>query len=83
MAHWLRIVALGLGLGWAVTILIAFTMTGGLPVDAWCYYRVRPADPYDPDHCFLYSPPVAQAMLGDPARSCRSRRSSSSSASSR
>ena len=35
----------------------------GEPVDAWCYYGFDPAVPYDPDHCFLYSPPVAQLML--------------------
>lgn len=56
-------VALGLGLGWAVTVLIFYTRTVGRPVDAWCYYGMDPVQPYRPDECFLYSPPIAQAML--------------------
>jgi hypothetical protein len=56
--------ALGLGLGWAVTVLISLTLTRGQPVDAWCYYGFPADDIWDPDHCFLYTPPVAQAMLG-------------------
>jgi hypothetical protein len=58
-----RTVALGLGLGWAVTVLIAWTIAQGTPVDAWCYYGFDAAEPWDPAHCFLYTPPVAQAML--------------------
>jgi hypothetical protein len=56
------VIALGVGLGWAVTILIFYTRTTGLPVDAWCYYGMDPAQPYDPGKCFLYSPPIAQLM---------------------
>ena len=59
---WGKAIALGVGLGWAVTILIFYTRTKGLPVDAWCYYGMDPAQPYDPDKCFLYSPPIAQFM---------------------
>jgi hypothetical protein len=55
--------ALGLGLGWAVTMLIALTISGGQPVDAWCYYGFDVADPWDQGHCFLYTPPIAQTML--------------------
>jgi hypothetical protein len=62
MISWGKALALGVGLGWAVTILIFYTRTKGLPVDAWCYYGMDPARPYDPDKCFLYSPPIAQFM---------------------
>lgn len=62
MRRWGRPVALGVGLGWAVVILIHFTMTVSGPVDAWCYYGMDPVDPWSADHCFLYSPPVAQLM---------------------
>ena len=54
--------AQAIGLGFAVAVLITWTRTGGSPVDAWCYYGMDPANPYDPSRCFLYSPPVAQAM---------------------
>ena len=54
--------ALSVGLGLAVAILITWTRVGGSPVDAWCYYGMDPAAPYRADHCFLYSPPLAQAM---------------------
>lgn len=46
----------------AVAVLVTWTQMRGTPVDAWCYYGMDPAKPYDPAHCFLYSPPVAQAM---------------------
>lgn len=55
-------VAVTVGLGFAVAVLITWTRIGGTPVDAWCYYGMDPADPYDPSRCFLYSPPVAQVM---------------------
>lgn len=58
-----RYIALGLGLGWAVAILIFYTRTRGLPVDALCYHNMDPVQPYNPERCFLYSPPIAQAML--------------------
>lgn len=57
-----KTLALGLGLGWAATVLIFYSMTAGQPVDAWCYYGFDAADPYSPDRCFLYSPPILQAM---------------------
>ena len=63
MPHWGKTIALGLGLGWAVVILIFYTRTTGSPVDAACYYEVVPAGPWDPSKCFLYSPPIAQLML--------------------
>jgi hypothetical protein len=44
-------------------VLIAWTIAQGTPVDAWCYYGFDAAEPWDPAHCFLYTPPVAQAML--------------------
>ena len=51
------------GLGLAVTVLVLYAQTGGKPVDAWCYYGFDATDPYDIDHCFLYSPPILQVML--------------------
>ena len=63
MRGWGKPIASGLGLGWAVAILIFYTRTAGRPVDAWCYYGLQPSDPWDPSGCFLYSPPVAQAMI--------------------
>ena len=57
----LRTIALGLGIGWAVAVLVTL-MQYGNPVDAWCYYSFNPSDPYRADGCFLYSPPVALAM---------------------
>lgn len=62
MRAWGKAIALGLGFGVAVTSLIAWTQMRGTPVDAWCYYGMDPANPYDPTRCFLYSPPVAQFM---------------------
>ena len=56
-----RTILLGLGIGWAVAVLVTFTRMGK-PVDAWCYYGFDSADPWNPDGCFLYSPPVAMAM---------------------
>ncbi len=63
MRHWWKLIALGLGLGWALSIFIFYTSTVGLPVDAYCYWGMDPIDPYDPARCFLYSPPIAQLML--------------------
>jgi glycosyl transferase family 87 len=62
MRSWGKAIALGVGLGWAVTTLIFYTQTTGDPVDAWCYYGIDPARPYDPSGCFLYSPPIALLM---------------------
>ena len=62
MRRWGRRVALGIGLGAAVVVLITWTRIGGSPVDAWCYYSMDPANPYDPTRCFLYTPPFAQLM---------------------
>jgi hypothetical protein len=55
-----RSIALGLGIGWAVAVLITLTRMGD-PADAWCYYGTDPAHFYVPGHCFLYSPPIALA----------------------
>lgn len=63
MRHWGKPIALGLGLGWAVTVLVFYTTTVGRPVDALCYYGMDPAIPYDPDRCFLYAPPIAQLTM--------------------
>ena len=63
MPHWGKPIALGLGIGWAVVILIFYTRTAGSPVDAACYYEMVPAGPGDLSQCFLYSPPIAQLML--------------------
>ena len=58
-----RVIALGLGIGWAVAFLV--TLAGvGTPVDAWCYYGFDRSNPWNPDGCFLYGPPVAIAMTG-------------------
>ena len=62
MRKWGRPIALGVGLGWAIVILIFYTRTVGSPVDAWCYYGMDPTYPWDPDRCFLYTPPIAQLM---------------------
>jgi len=56
-----RSIAVGLGVGWAVAVLVTLT-TMGNPVDAWCYYGFDSANPWNPDGCFLYSPPVALVM---------------------
>jgi hypothetical protein len=56
--------AVGLGLGWALVVLLHFNGTGGTPVDAWCYYAIDASRPYDLNGCFMYSPPIAQLMLG-------------------
>lgn len=62
MRSWGKAIALGVGLGWAVTTLIFYTQTRGDPVDAWCYYGMDSGRPYDPSGCFLYSPPIALVM---------------------
>jgi hypothetical protein len=62
MRRWGAAIALGFGFGMAVVVLLTWTRMRGTPVDAWCYYGMDPADPYDPSRCFLYSPPVAQFM---------------------
>jgi len=62
MRRWGASIALGIGLGMAVAVLVTWTTMRGTPVDAWCYYGMDPANPYDPTRCFLYSPPVAQFM---------------------
>lgn len=62
MRKWGRPIAIGVGLGWAIVILIFYTWTVGSPVDAWCYYGMDPTNPWDPDRCFLYTPPIAQLM---------------------
>ena len=56
-----RALAIGVGIGWAIVVLVTLTRTGN-PVDAWCYYGFDQANPWNPDGCFLYSPPVAQFM---------------------
>ena len=57
----LRYVAFGLGVGWAVAILVTLTQIGN-PVDAWCYYGFDQSNPWDLNFCFLYSPPVEMVM---------------------
>jgi len=54
---------LGLSAGWGLTVLLTYTRSGGAPVDAWCYYGFPPADPWADGSCFVYSPPLAQAMM--------------------
>ena len=56
-----RFILIALGIGWAVAVFVTFTKMGN-PVDAWCYYGFDPKNIWDPDGCFLYSPPVAQFM---------------------
>ena len=56
-----RFILIALGIGWAVAVFVTFTKMGN-PVDAWCYYGFDPKNIWDPDGCFLYSPPVAQLM---------------------
>jgi hypothetical protein len=63
MSRGWRTIAIGLGIGWAVVVLVTLTRTGN-PVDAWCYYGADPAQPYRLDGCFMYSPPVALVMDG-------------------
>jgi hypothetical protein len=58
-----RTVALALGVGWAIAVLVTLTRMG-TPVDAWCYYGFDPANPWATDGCFLYSPPVEMVMTG-------------------
>jgi hypothetical protein len=61
MSRGVRTFALGLGIGWAVVVLVTLTRTGN-PVDAWCYYGADPQQPYRLDGCFMYSPPVVLVM---------------------
>ncbi|HEV8403180.1 MAG TPA: glycosyltransferase family 87 protein [Candidatus Limnocylindrales bacterium] len=56
-----RFILVAIGIGWAVAVFVTFTRMGN-PVDAWCYYGFDPSNTYDPNGCFLYSPPVAQVM---------------------
>lgn len=56
-----KAIAMGLGIGWAIAVLMTFTRVG-TPVDALCYYGFDPAQPWAPDGCFVYSPPVAMVM---------------------
>jgi uncharacterized protein YjeT (DUF2065 family) len=56
-----RFILIALGIGWAVAVFVTFTKMGN-PVDAWCYYGFDPKNIWDPNGCFLYSPPVAQVM---------------------
>jgi uncharacterized protein YjeT (DUF2065 family) len=56
-----RFILIALGIGWAFAVFVTFTQMGN-PVDAWCYYGFDPKNIWDPDGCFLYSPPVAQFM---------------------
>src|SRR6476660_8822366 len=58
-----RGIALGLGIGWAVAVLVTLNHMGN-PVDAWCYYGFDQSNPWNPDGCFLYGPPVALVMSG-------------------
>ena len=38
-------------------------MTGGNPVDAYCYWRIDPAHPYTTGECqFVYTPVAAQVL---------------------
>ena len=56
-----RQILLALGIGWAIAVFVTYMQMGN-PVDAWCYYSVDPNNIWDPNGCFLYSPPVAQLM---------------------
>jgi hypothetical protein len=60
-----RSIALGLGVGWAVAVLVTLTQYGA-PVDAQCYYEVDRVQPWFPGGCFLYSPPYVLAMSALP-----------------
>jgi hypothetical protein len=47
----------------AVVVWAEFTIVGGMPVDAWCFYDIDPAAPYwKAAYQFLYSPAAAQVM---------------------
>src|SRR5262249_6820299 len=54
-------IATAIGIGLAIAVLVTLT-TGGKPVDARCYYGFDAARPWDPDGCFVYSPPIAMGM---------------------
>jgi hypothetical protein len=56
-----RTAAMGIGIGISVAVLVTLTRFGK-PVDAWCYYGFDATNPWNPDGCFLYSPPVAMVM---------------------
>src|SRR6476646_4342833 len=56
-----RFLLIALGIGWAIAVFVTFTQMGN-PVDALCYYGFDPKNIWDPNGCFLYSPPVAQVM---------------------
>jgi uncharacterized protein YjeT (DUF2065 family) len=56
-----RFFLIALGIGWAIAVFVTFTQMGH-PVDALCYYGFDPKNIWDPNGCFLYSPPVAQVM---------------------
>ncbi len=52
-----------LGIGAAAITWVSLTQTGGNPVDAWCYWRIDPANPYTTgDAQFVYTPVAAQLL---------------------
>src|SRR5690606_24405729 len=56
------------GIGLAVAVWLSYTVSGGDPADAACYFSIDPARPYATE-CWLYAPPfvlpvaVAQATM--------------------
>jgi hypothetical protein len=59
----LRLMAVVASVATAVVVWAEFTIMGGMPVDAWCFYDIDPAAPYwKAAYQFLYSPAAAQVM---------------------
>jgi hypothetical protein len=57
-----RLVLVAVSAALCVSVLAIYTMTGGSPVDALCYWFTNPNAPYRPDssYQFVYSPAAAQ-----------------------
>ncbi len=62
MPPWRHVLTM-LGIGAAAITFVSLTQSGGNPVDAYCYWRIDPADPYTlGESQFAYTPVAAQAL---------------------
>jgi hypothetical protein len=51
------------GIGGAAITFVSLTQSGGNPVDAFCFWRIDPANPYTTGESqFVYTPVAAQAL---------------------
>ena len=63
MSRWFRTIALGIGIGWAIAVLVTLTRRAIRSTRGATTVSTRHS-PYRLDGCFLYSPPVALVMDG-------------------